>query len=154
MARWPSHWGSGLARCSASQARAQGGREGRSNEQRRQRCPKKTIPVYSNLPYTDANNGPALASRTGTWSFPAAMGGWGRSCRRARLQLDPHCRKRDEDPRLRASLVADGVAHEAELLDRAKWVEKIASWVEIIEVIGRMISVDVALTHRRIGVVT
>src|SRR5262249_25075592 len=93
-------------------------------------------------------------SMRGEGSFPAAMGGWGRSCRRARLQLDTHCRERDEDPRLRASLVADGVAHEAELLDRTKWVEKIASRVEIIEVIGRMISVDVALAHRRIGVVT
>jgi len=93
----------------------------------------------------------------GEGSFPAAgdcQGPGGRACRRARFQLDPHRRKRDEDPRLRASLVADGVAHEAELLDRAKWVEKIASWVEIIEVIGRMISVDVALAHRRIGVVT
>jgi len=28
---------------------------------------QKTIPVYSNLPYTDANNGPALASPTGTF---------------------------------------------------------------------------------------
>jgi len=69
------------------------------------------------------------------WAAGGCQGPGG-SCRRARLQLDPHSRKRDVDPRPRASLVADRVAHEAKLLDRAKWVEQIAIWVEMIEVIG------------------
>ena len=42
--------------------------------------------------------------------------------RSARLQLDRYLLKRDEDPCPGASLVADGVAHEAKRLDRARRV--------------------------------